>query len=56
MGGYAPFVWPAYIIAFSVLMGFLIASIREHRLSERKFFRAKEKFLESRSEETAPLP
>ena len=56
MGGYAAFVWPTYIIAFLVLMGFLIASIRQHRLSERKFLRAQENFLEPGSEETAPLP
>ena len=28
MGGYAPYVWPAYAIAFVVMVGFLLTSLR----------------------------
>jgi len=28
MGGYAPYVWPAYAIAFVVMVGFLVTSLR----------------------------
>jgi heme exporter protein D len=31
MGGYAPFVWPAFAVAAAVLLGLLIASLRRLR-------------------------
>ena len=56
MGGYAAFVWPAYMIAFLVLVVFLIASIRQHRLSEKKFLRAKKNLLKPSSKGSASQP
>jgi len=46
MGGFAGFVWPAYMVAFLVLVFFLIASIQQHRLSEKKFLKAKKNLLQ----------
>lgn len=40
MGGYAAFVWPAYGIAFVVLVGMLVASIRNLRDAERRLQRS----------------
>jgi len=34
MGGYAEYVWPAFGIAFAVLVGFLISSLRTLRSRE----------------------
>lgn len=34
MGGYARFVWPAYALAAIVLVGLLIASLRQLRKAE----------------------
>lgn len=34
MGGYAAFVWPAYAVAFVVLVGLLAASLRGLRRRE----------------------
>ncbi|MEE2957156.1 MAG: heme exporter protein CcmD [Pseudomonadota bacterium] len=56
MGGFSVFVWPAYMVAFLVLVVFLIASIRQHRLSEKKFLKAKKNLPEPGSKGSAPLP
>jgi heme exporter protein D len=34
MGGYAPFVWPAFGLAAAVLLGLLIASLRRLRAAK----------------------
>jgi heme exporter protein D len=34
MGGYAPFVWPAYALAAIVLVGLLAVSLRQLRKAE----------------------
>jgi heme exporter protein D len=34
MGGYAAFVWPAYALAALVLVGLLLASLRQLRRTE----------------------
>ena len=34
MGGYAPFVWPAYALAAIVLVGLLAISLRQLRKAE----------------------
>ena len=34
MGGYAPFVWPAYLIAAAILIILLALSIRDLRRNE----------------------
>ena len=34
MGGYAPFVWPAYALAAVVLIGLLVTSLRQLRKAE----------------------
>lgn len=35
MGGYGAFVWPAYGAAALVMIGLLVASLRERRAAER---------------------
>jgi heme exporter protein D len=35
MGGYAPFVWPAYGVALAVLGGLVLTSLRRYRSSRR---------------------
>ncbi len=35
MGGYAPFVWPAYGVALAVLGGLALVSWRRYRASTR---------------------
>lgn len=35
MGGYGEFIWPAYAVAFVVLVGLLAWSLRELRIHER---------------------
>ena len=35
MGGYAAFVWPAYVVAVAVLGGLSWQAWRAHRISER---------------------
>jgi heme exporter protein D len=35
MGGYAPFVWPAYGIALVVLAGLLVHSLVSYRRAQR---------------------
>jgi heme exporter protein CcmD len=35
MGGYAPFVWPAYAIAFTGLAGILFSALRAHSRAMR---------------------
>ena len=35
MGGYAPYVWPAYALAVLVLGGFAVQSLRDYRRTER---------------------
>ena len=39
MGGYAAFVWPAYILAAAVLLGLWIESLRRLRGSQRALAR-----------------
>ena len=39
MGGYAPFVWPAYAIALLVLGGIALQSWRRYRASIRELDR-----------------
>ena len=34
MGGYAPFVWPAFALAAAVLLGLLLANLRRLRAAE----------------------
>lgn len=34
MGGYAAFVWPAYALAATVLIGLLVVSLRQLRKAE----------------------
>ncbi|MEO0034771.1 MAG: hypothetical protein RLZZ501_794 [Pseudomonadota bacterium] len=34
MGGYAPFVWPAYALTLAVLAGVLVISLRQLRQRE----------------------
>lgn len=36
MGGYAGFVWPSYAVAAIVMVGLLLASLREARVRERE--------------------
>jgi heme exporter protein D len=36
MGGYAPYVWPAYGVALVVLGGMLAVSLRSYRASRRR--------------------
>ncbi len=39
MGGYAAFVWPAYILAAAILLGLWIESLRRLRGSQRALAR-----------------
>ncbi len=39
MGGYAAFVWPAYILAAAILLGLWIESLRRLRGSQRTLAR-----------------
>jgi len=34
MGGYAAFIWPAYLIAAVILVGLLVVSLRDLRRNE----------------------
>jgi heme exporter protein D len=34
MGGYAGFVWPAYVLAAAILAGLLLVSLRQLRKAE----------------------
>ncbi len=36
MGGYAAYVWPSYLVAAAVLIGLLVATLRNLRLQERR--------------------
>ena len=36
MGGYAAFVWPSYALTLLVMLGFLVASLRDLRGRERR--------------------
>jgi heme exporter protein D len=36
MGGYARFVWPAYGVAFAVLLWMLVDSVGSHRKARRE--------------------
>lgn len=51
MGGYGAFIWPAYAIAFTILMGLLAVSLRSLGSSE-KALRALEESGEDASGET----
>ena len=35
MGGYAVFVWPAYVLAIAVMLGLFLQGLRRYRRSQR---------------------
>jgi heme exporter protein D len=39
MGGYAPFVWPAYAVTAAVMLGLLVQSLVSYRASKRELDR-----------------
>jgi len=42
MGGYAGFVWPAYIITIIVLIAAIVVSLQAHRTARRSVQRLEE--------------
>ena len=39
MGGYAPFVWPAYAVTAAVMLGLLFQSLGSYRATKRELER-----------------